>query len=211
LIGLDALAPTERRQVREAIASGRIETSAALTGLALRQGSLMGMGTDGVPFRLRGPVGVVLRSRRPSLSWEPLEGASAYVVTLVDESGRVAARSPELKGTTWAPPNYLARGVTYSWQVAAQRRGAEVISPAPPAPEARFKILDATYASSLARAERDARGSHLALGVLYARAGLLDEAERELSILQRRNPRSDLARRLLQSVRAQYRASRAKR
>lgn len=208
LVGLDALAPAERRQVREALAGGRVETAAALPS---RAGALLGAGSDGVPFRLRGPVGVAIRSRRPALSWEPLAGAGSYTVTVVDESGHVVAKSGELKATAWTPPNDLVRGATYSWQVAAQKGGAEVISPAPPAPEARFKILDAVRAASLARAERDARGSHVALGVLYARAGLLDEAERELSALLRRNPQSDIARRLLQSVRAQRRTSGAKR
>lgn len=202
LIGLEALAPAERRRVKEALAGGRVEASDALGGLTARRGVLMSGGADGVPFRLKGPFGVVLRSRSPSLGWEPLAGADAYSVTVVDDAGRVVARSPELKQTTWTVSPALPRGKTYAWQVAARKDGAEVVSPAPPAPEARFKVLDAAQVAALERAERNARGSHLALGVLYARAGLLEDAERELRALLARNPRSDVARRLLQSVRA---------
>ncbi|MGH9882254.1 MAG: tetratricopeptide repeat protein [Pyrinomonadaceae bacterium] len=39
-------------------------------------------------------------------------------------------------------------------------------------------------------------------GTLYARAGLLDDAERELRALLAANPKSPTARKLLQSVRA---------
>jgi hypothetical protein len=203
LIGLEALAAAERRQVKEALSGGRVEVARVQDRLAGRPGALMGAATEGVPFGLKGPVGIVLRTSRPKLSWEPLKGAGGYTVTVVDESGRVLARSPELKGTAWVVSPALPRGKIYSWQVSARRDGDEVVSPAPPAPEARFKVLDVAQASALERAERDARGSHLALGVLYARAGLLDEAERELGQLRRRNPQSDIARRLLQSVRAQ--------
>jgi hypothetical protein len=40
------------------------------------------------------------------------------------------------------------------------------------------------------------------LGVLYAQAGLLDDAEREFSALLRANPKSEVARKLLSNVRA---------
>lgn len=49
-------------------------------------------------------------------------------------------------------------------------------------------------------------GSHLTLGVLYAQAGLLDDAERELQLLLRANPQSALAQKLLRGVRAKRRS-----
>jgi hypothetical protein len=42
--------------------------------------------------------------------------------------------------------------------------------------------------------------SHLARGVIYAEAGLLDQARAEFAALVKDNPRSQLARRLLSSV-----------
>jgi hypothetical protein len=43
--------------------------------------------------------------------------------------------------------------------------------------------------------------SHLALGIFYARVGLVTESEREFQKLVQLNPQSELPRRLLQSVR----------
>jgi hypothetical protein len=47
---------------------------------------------------------------------------------------------------------------------------------------------------------RNGRRSHLALGIFYARAGMVEEAERELTALVRQNPKSQVARKLLRSV-----------
>ena len=51
-------------------------------------------------------------------------------------------------------------------------------------------------------AQRAAGDSRLALGVIYARAGLLDEAEREFRALLEENPASATAQKLLRDVRA---------
>jgi hypothetical protein len=105
-----------------------------------------------------------------------------------------------LTSLSWtAPP--LARGQVYSWQVKAIRDGQEFIAPRSPAPEAKFRILDRARAAEVVRARRD-YSSHLLLGLLYARAGLLDEAEHELGALQKNNPDVAVVRRLLANVRA---------
>jgi len=49
--------------------------------------------------------------------------------------------------------------------------------------------------------------SHLALGVFYAKVGLVTEAEREFQKLIQLNPQSELPRKLLQSVRNLRRAN----
>jgi hypothetical protein len=63
-------------------------------------------------------------------------------------------------------------------------------------------ILDQAKANELAEAKNASAGSHLTLGILYAQAGLLDDAERELQALLRANPQSSLAQKLLRSVKA---------
>jgi hypothetical protein len=93
-----------------------------------------------------------------------------------------------------------ATGV-YAWQVKALKDGRVFISPSPPARQAKFRILDRARADELSRARRAYASSHLALGLLYAQSGLLDEAERELRVLQRANPNSETADRLLRQVR----------
>jgi tetratricopeptide (TPR) repeat protein len=57
----------------------------------------------------------------------------------------------------------------------------------------------------LSAARRDYGSSHLVLGLLYARAGLLEEAEHELRALQKANPDSAIAGQLLRRVRAMRR------
>jgi hypothetical protein len=94
----------------------------------------------------------------------------------------------------------LPRGGLYSWQVTARKEGQEIISPAAPAPEARFKVLEGAKLSELERTEAAYADSHLTRGVLYAQAGLLEDAEQQLRALLKANPNSSVARSLLQSV-----------
>jgi hypothetical protein len=116
---------------------------------------------------------------------------------------REVASSPELRGNEWTVNRPLTRGRLYTWQVTARLPGGEVKAPAPQAGEARFRVLQQSKADEIAEAERTQAGRHLALAVIYAQAGLLDEAERELTALAAANPNSDLPRKLLSKVRVQ--------
>ena len=82
----------------------------------------------------------------------------------------------------------------------AIKEGQEITSPRPPAPQAKFRVLDQSKANELARAKRAYGSSHLTLALLYAEAGLLKEAEQELRQLRRTNPNSELANKLLRQV-----------
>jgi hypothetical protein len=84
--------------------------------------------------------------------------------------------------------------------VKVMKNGREVIVPEPPAPEAKFKVLEQAKAAELERARRQFAGSRLTLGLLYAQAGLLDEAEQELQALVNANRDSSAALKLLRSV-----------
>jgi hypothetical protein len=84
--------------------------------------------------------------------------------------------------------------------VTALADGRKVVSPSASSPEIKFAVLSAADFSELIRLRKS--NSHLALGVFYARAGLLAEAEPEFESLIRLNPQSELARKLLQSVRS---------
>ncbi|HWS71875.1 MAG TPA: hypothetical protein VN605_07150, partial [Thermoanaerobaculia bacterium] len=77
----------------------------------------------------------------------------------------------------------------------------EITAPAPPAPMARFGVLDAPRAKEIDRLASQQPPSHLALGIAYAEAGALPDAEREFRVLVEENRGSDSARRLLDSVR----------
>ena len=59
--------------------------------------------------------------------------------------------------------------------------------------------------NELVRARRAYASSHLTLALLYMRAGLLDEAERELRALEKANPNSAISRRFLANLQAMRR------
>ena len=145
-------------------------------------------------------------SDRPTFRWSPLKGATGYVVEVYDGDFNLVAASPQLTSHSWTAPA-LSRGRIYGWQVKAIKDSQEVTSPRPPAPQARFRILDHAKANELAKARRAYSSSHLALGLLYAEAGLLREAEQELRALQKANPDSEIARSLLSQVQALRRRS----
>ena len=104
----------------------------------------------------------------------------------------------------WVPPRSLARNRVYLWQVIAIKDGQEIKAPVAPAPEARFKVLDQTKADEIVAA----RNSSLVSGLLYAQAGLYDEAERELKKLVKENPQNATAKQLLDDLHSQRRAPR---
>jgi hypothetical protein len=112
--------------------------------------------------------------------------------------------SGALSGAEWTPPaGALAHARAYVWQVTASRGSDAITAPAQDAPEACFEVLEDREARELDAAQRVAGDSHLALGVTYARAGLLEEAEREFRLLLEENPASATAQKLLRDLRAQ--------
>ncbi len=169
----------------------------SVLGLTGKADRLMGGGGEGVPFRLLGPVGTGVATLRPALRWQGVAGAEKYRVTLAHPNGDVV-RSPDLISPEWTVTRPLQAGAAYSWQVTAYRGGEEIVSPAPPAPEARFRVLDKAALQAL----RVQTGrSHMELGFVYARAGLLDDAERELLLALDANPSLEPVRRQLAAVR----------
>ena len=204
--GVDDLPPAYRNMLRQALTTRRIERSSQLKGLARPPSSLMSTDREQGEFSVVEPVGKVLMSEQPTFRWSPMQGATGYIVEVYDSTFNLVATSPQLTSQSWSPPA-LARGKVYAWQVKAIKDGQEFKSPRPPAPQAKFRILDQAKASELARAKRAYPSSHLVLGLLYAEAGLLSEAEQELRLLQKANPDSEIARTLFTQVQALRRRS----
>jgi predicted anti-sigma-YlaC factor YlaD len=200
--GLASLNPTDRRAVERALQTQRIEAPALLASVSGGAETLRGGGGQGVSFPVLGPVGTAVITDRPTFRWRALSGASSYVVSVFDRDFRKVAASAPQADTEWTVALPLARGQVYSWHVSASWEGREVTSPEQPAPEAKFVVLDGAKAEELSRAGQVYKDSHLTMGTLYARAGLLDEAERELQSALRENPGSKVARKLLLSVQA---------
>jgi anti-sigma factor RsiW len=204
LAGLEQLPERLRLQIKSALFTRRLARPSALDELDQQAGTLRGAaGSNGLPFSLLAPLGVVVESDRPTFRWQPLAGAEKYDVTITDDRLNEVATSGLVTATSWRAPRALARGMTNSWQVTAHRKGGQTVtSPTPPAPQAKFQVLAQTRLTELRHARRLYPNSHLTLGVLYAQAGLLDDAAREFQALARENPQVDVAHKLLREVRA---------
>ena len=154
-------------------------------------------------MKLIEPVGVVVETDRPAFRWAPAEGAT-FQVGVYDDRFAEVARSEWLHTTTWTPLAPLPRGRRYSWQLTIRREGSEFTVPAPPAPEARFRVLSAGAALDLDSLRKDFHDSHLLLAVAYQRAGLLDRARQEIKLLQAGNPGSDVVQQLVSNLTAAH-------
>jgi hypothetical protein len=199
--GLGALSATSVGEaVKAALKTGRLNIAPALDGLRGNAGVLMGASGEGVPFALVTPLGSVVQSDRPTFRWQPLAGASTYVVTVYDTHFTQVARSTPQTATEWTVTSPLDRGVIYVWQVTANRNGEETKSPVPPGAEARFKVLGHDADVEVARAVKTYANSHVVLGTVYAEAGLLPEAEGEFRLVLAANPDSQIAKDLLREV-----------
>src|SRR5262249_53984318 len=151
-------------------------------------------------FRLIEPVGKIVMRNAPVFRWSEIDGASYYIVEVYDDQFNLIVTSPQLSTNSWTISQPLARGKTYAWQVKANRDGEEITSPRPPAPQAKFRVLDDATASDLARAEKTYASSHLTMALLYANAGLLQESEQQLRLIVKANPNSEVARKLLTQI-----------
>lgn len=125
------------------------------------------------------PAAAIVDTTRPRFRWTPVAGA-AYVVSIFDGPALIAESAP-LREPRWQPQRPLRRGRTYQWQVAATRDAVTTILPAPPAPPAQFRVLDTAAHDEIESARTLHGDDPLLLGVLYARVGLREEAERELA------------------------------
>ena len=202
LEGFQELPPDLRESVERALATRRLRASPALKGWPTGAGSLRSEIEKKSTFAPLDPTDVVVESDRPTFHWSTLEGAREYVVTIYDSKLRQVGSSGPVNCTEWTTPKSLARGVTYSWQVSTVKDGQTVVSPKPPLPEARFRILDQSAEAALAKLKDSVGNSHLVLGIFYWKHGLIDKAEREFQLLTKANPNSPAAADLLKSIRS---------
>jgi hypothetical protein len=99
------------------------------------------------PLQLRGPSAsssldvveplAVVASDRPTFRWTAPAG-TAVSVQVFDEQFRPVADSGPTTAREWTPAQPLPRGKTLLWQI---RTADGTIAPAPPLPEARFRVV----------------------------------------------------------------------
>jgi predicted anti-sigma-YlaC factor YlaD len=203
IAGLPAL-PTESRQaVKDALTGERLTRPNVLDELTTTDVSTRAPTGDDDRITIAYPIRRVIQSDRPTLRWKASKTAQAYRVEIADESFRRVAQSEDLSSASqsWTPSAPLKRGQVYTWTIRAVTKGGEL---SPLTSQGKFKVLGHDKERELNQLK--ARQSHLALGLFYAREGMIAEAEGEFGLLAKANPNSVLAKRLLRQVRSWWRA-----
>jgi putative zinc finger protein len=201
LLAIGALPTKERAEIREAISQQSIRTPAVLAGLRGPSETLLGASHEDASFEVLHPLGEMVLDANPLFRWQPQTGATSYSVVIFDPSLNPVQSSPALTTTQWSAEQALQRGRTYLWQVTAKlRNGQKISSPRPPSPEAKFRVLDQEKADELMRFRAAHQDAHLVLGIVYAEAGILEQAEHELALIPENNPEHGAAQNLLKSI-----------
>jgi len=151
-------------------------------------------------FKIIRPFATLVKNDRPTFRWTELSGATSYTVSVFDEALHLIRTSEPLTKTQWLMPERLGAGIVYTWTVTARKDGHEVVSPAPPA-RAEFKVLGKPELRKLRRMVSRTT-SHATRGVLYAEAGLLDEAEKEFGTHLSLQPGDEPVKALLRIVKS---------
>lgn len=159
--------------VSDALRTARLPYPRDLDALREGEDRLRSNGDGGKRLRFA-PAGNVVDETRPRFVW-PSVGDATYVVSVFDNENLIA-QSKALRRSEWTPERELPRGRTLLWQVEATHGGAVELLPSPPDPQAMFRIAGADEHADLERAKREHPDDPLLLAVLYARAGLRDEA-----------------------------------
>lgn len=198
--GLPSLPPESRQAVKEALSGEPLARPDVLDEVTTTQVSERAPTGNEERIKIAHPVNTVILENLPTLRWSQSKTAESYRVEIADETFRQVAKSDDLPATAgnWKPPIRLKRGAIYTWTIRAVNKAGQ---PSALTSQAKFRVLGEASIRQLNRLKAGSR-SHLALGLFYAREGMINEAEREFGILVKQNPDSDVARNLLREVRA---------
>lgn len=206
VVGLDASgvlhAPAGVAEADQALLAEALKTKAlAVVGipvdLTAPPGTLLGTFKPD-EFAPLAPLSIMVYSDRPEFTWQGLKGAQTYEVQVFDSDFKEVDSSGKIRETHWTPVQALPRGALYQWQVIAYRANDSVRTPTPPAPDARFRVLNAEMFGKIEAAR--AGSAHLLAAILLAKAGMKDEARKELDALAAENPDSAVAREMIASL-----------
>lgn len=178
LIGLDGVPEDLAGDVARALKGERLQANRGLRDLVPADGGVRSGAEAQAGIRLIAPTGTMVRDTRPRFRWTAAQGATGYSVTVTDDRFNVIAESGRVEGTQWRPETALDRGRVYQWQVTAY--GSE--DGGGPRSLGLFRVIGAGELARVRKIESETDSS-LARAVLYARAGLVDDARRELGRL----------------------------
>lgn len=191
-INFGAIPNDERAAVRESLRTGKISPSADLARMQNVPTRRAGEDNAATPVS---PKNEATLDAAPVFRWQAAAD-SEYQITVTDDAGRDVAKSAILSQNSWQIEKELPAGF-YFWKIAVRRKGVD--EPSKNLSRAMFKVLSETEKRKLEAAKNSVK-SNLASAILYARAGLLAEAERELNAELRKNPNSAKARKMLAQV-----------
>lgn len=198
LRGLELMPGETQQAVRETLIAQTIRRPDVLDQLNSAQVSLRAPSGNEDTATIVYPAKTVITEDQPVFTWVPSKTASGYRVEIGDSQFRSVAKSDVLPSNSrsWRPPTPLKRGGIYTFALRVFKEGDESGSIAPPKS---FKVLEDQKIKELTLLKETSE-SHLALGVFYAREGLLAEAAREFEILTKENPHSSVVKRLARQV-----------
>src|SRR5262249_6038041 len=101
--GLPSLSPVYEREVREAMNGQQLGVPADIARLRGRSGALMGP-DNGRSYGLLSPVGLAVETDRPTLRWNPTDGAATYVASVYTDDLKLVATSPSISAAEWTVP-----------------------------------------------------------------------------------------------------------
>jgi len=170
--------------------------------LSRSDGQVRGTGGNDAPapeIRLVSPVLTATDQTQPVLECRPIPGGSAYEAHLeVEGSNEEAPALRSLSATRWQPSAPLKPGTVYRWAVTAQQRGGAMLH----SPLVKFYVLSEAQGREVESARRQYANHPLTLGAVYARLGMLPEAETQFRAALKADPTASVARRWLDELEA---------
>jgi hypothetical protein len=198
--GVESLPAESQAAVKSALEGEKLDRPDVLDEVATAQVAVRGTNEGEEPIKIIYPTSAVIAETQPKLRWAGSKTAAGYRIEIADQGFHQVAKSPDIRANTlaWAPSLSLKRGAVYTWTIRAVNPNGDVSSVTS---QGKFKILAADGNSELNGLKRRSQ-SHLALGLFYARVGMILEAEREFRFLIKENPESAVVKRLLAEVRS---------
>jgi len=186
--------------MKEALTEERLNRPSVLDDVASAEVSVRASSGNDEQIVIIYPSSMVIKDSKPTLRWKPSKTAQAYRLEIADETFHQVAKSEDLPAATqsWNPATSLKRGGIYTWTIRAVNKEGEASSLVS---QGKFKVLSQDKVRELNRLKTGSQ-SHLALGLFYAREGMVADAEREFGILMKENPNSPVLKKLLRDVRS---------
>ncbi len=172
----------DKALVSEAIKTGHLPTSAAASDVVAKRGVLLGTPQQDA-FEPISPLSQIVETDRPTFRWQSLPSAASYRVTISDQNFQVVVQSAFVSESSWTPATPLARGNLYIWQISAKTSNGMVTVPTPPAPEARFRVLDLATEQRVLAAREQGEAGHVLAACLLSQAGLPSAATQQVQSL----------------------------